>query len=241
MFKKVKKFFRPRLSEKTIKPKKNQRVVLFFNPPLERMLVFSLGTAVFLAALGGLSFLYAPLIKAWANYYLTPPKTETSYQPPTPAISPPPPAPSPSPDYNDFYIFIPKIKASSQVYPNVFVDSQEDYLGILKKGVAHVKGSAFPGKGKTTYLFAHSTNTPINAVRYNAVFFLLNQLENDDLTILFFNGERYKYKVFDKKVVGPEETDYFYYSGPEETLILQTCWPPGTTWKRLLVFAKKIS
>lgn len=24
----------------------------------------------------------------------------------------------------------------------------------------------------------------------------------------------------------------------EETLILQTCWPPGTTWKRLLVFAK---
>ena len=109
-------------------------------------------------------------------------------------------------NYDDFFISIPKIKAEAQIFPHIPVDKKEEYLPVLQKGVAHARGSAFPGMGKTIYLFAHSTNLPLNVVRYNAVFFLLNQLKTDDSIVLTFNGQQYSYRVFDQRTVAADET-----------------------------------
>jgi len=229
----LKQFFDPKLMNKVARPGKRRKNLLFYNPPQWRTFIFGLGSGLFFLAIGVLIFFYTPLIKAIINYNFTPRQTETSYQPPAPPVSP-------SPDYSDFYIYIPKIKASSPIFPNISMSDEKAYLKILEKGVAHAEGSGLPGEKKTVYLFAHSTNSPFNAVRYNAVFFLLNQIKPDDDIILFFNGNRFKYKVYEKRIVASDRTEYLDWSNPSEDLILQTCWPPGTTWKRLLVFARKV-
>lgn len=146
------------------------------------------------------------------------------------------------PDPN-FSLIIPKIHAKSKIVADVDASDEIQYMEALKAGVAHAKGTKFPGSNGTVYLFAHSTDSPINILRYNAVFYLLRELEPNDEIQVYFSGVKHRYLVFDKKIVEPTDVSYLSpFSGDgKELLILQTCWPPGTTFKRLLVFARKIS
>lgn len=138
-----------------------------------------------------------------------------------------------------FSIVIPKIDANSRIIENVDASSPKAYLPALKKGVAQAAGSATPNEKGTTYLFAHSTDNFWDVGQYNAVFYLLKNLELGDSVVLFYQNKRYDYKVTDKKIVDPTEVGYIVNSKKTDTqVILQTCWPPGTTWKRLLVIAK---
>ncbi len=138
-----------------------------------------------------------------------------------------------------FSILIPKIGASSQVFANVDAENREEFLPVLQKGVAHAKGSVFPGHPGNTYLFAHSADNWWDVGNYNAVFYTLNNLSENDEIIIFFENRRYNYKVTKKLVSDPD--DITYLTAPQEgpnQLILQTCWPPGTTWKRLYIVAE---
>ncbi len=136
-----------------------------------------------------------------------------------------------------FSIVIPKIAANAKILPNVDVSDEKTYLEALKKGVAHAQGTAFPGEGGHIFLFAHSTDYFWNVGTYNAVFYLLYKLEKGDEVNLFYKGQRYVYKVIDKTIVDPSQVEYLTRKSNREFLTLQTCWPPGTTFKRLLVFA----
>ena len=139
----------------------------------------------------------------------------------------------------DFSIVIPKIKASAPIVEGVDPFNSIKYLTALKNGVAQASGTAYPGEVGNVYLFAHSTDAFFNVGRYNAVFFLIRHLNKGDEVDIYYRGNRYKYIVYDKKVVEPEDTKYFgsLVEG-EKTLTLQTCYPPGTTLKRLVVLAK---
>ena len=75
-----------------------------------------------------------------------------------------------------FSVVIPKINASSNVIANVDVSRKQEYLEALQKGVAHAKGTNFPGQNGSIFLFSHSTDSPLNFARYNAIFYLLKQL-----------------------------------------------------------------
>jgi sortase A len=140
-----------------------------------------------------------------------------------------------------FSIVIPKIEAASNVVANVDTSNQEEYVKALQKGVAHARGTYFPGQGKNIYLFAHSTDADYNVARYNAVFYLLRKLETGDRVIVYFADEKYEYEVTEKAVVPANDTSWLTTQKSDETLILQTCDPPGTNWKRLLVIAKPVS
>jgi len=144
------------------------------------------------------------------------------------------PAPDP-----DFSIVIPKISASAKVFPNISPADEKEYLTALKNGVAHAEGTALPGQKGNIYLFAHSTNLETNIPRYNAVFYHLDKLEEGDQIVIFFAGRVHFYRVKEKKLTPASDVSYFEPQDKEEVLILQTCWPPGTTLDRLLVFAKK--
>lgn len=138
-----------------------------------------------------------------------------------------------------FSIVIPKIGANAKVFENTDSTKESEYLAVLQKGVAHAKGTAFPGLNGNIYLFAHSADNWWNVGRYNAIFYLLKELKPPDDVIIFFLGKRYDYIVYDTKIVESTEVSQIQPNiGGGEKLILQTCWPPGTTWKRLLVFAK---
>lgn len=137
-----------------------------------------------------------------------------------------------------FSLLIPKIGVNSKVLANVSPTDDSQYNKALKVGVAHAAGTFFPGEKGTVYLFGHSTDFIWNVPRFNAVFYLLKELKEGDEIDVFYEGKRYIYKVSDKEIVDPSSVFYLKPKWGEEKVILQTCWPPGTTWKRLLIFAQ---
>jgi len=145
------------------------------------------------------------------------------------------------PEDPNFSIVVPKIGANARIISNVDASDEKIYLDALNKGVAQVMGTAFPGEGRHIFLFAHSTDYFWNVGTYNAIFYLLNKLEPKDEVNLFYKGQRYVYKVVDKKIVDPSQVEYLTRKTNREFLTLQTCWPTGTTLKRLLVFAVRVA
>jgi sortase A len=143
------------------------------------------------------------------------------------------------PSDTDFSILIPKIGASAKIFPNVDPSNPNQFLPILLQGVAHAAGSVFPGMNGNIYLFAHSTDNFWDVGRYNAVFYLLKDLKKGDDVVIFYKNQRYNYVVQKTQIVDPSNVSYLVNSQKQnkQQLILQTCWPPGTTFQRLLVFA----
>lgn len=141
-----------------------------------------------------------------------------------------------------FSIVIPRIGAASKVIINVDPNNETEYLKALQKGIAHAKGSVFPGMMGTSFYFAHSTDSFWNVGRYNAVFYLLKDMQVNDDVYLFFKNYRYNYKVSKTEILDPNDVTLLVNAqkDTEEKLVLQTCWPPGTTWKRFVVIAKPL-
>lgn len=140
----------------------------------------------------------------------------------------------------EFSIVIPKISANSLVQINVDPSNYDEYIGALKNGVAHARGTALPGDSGHMYLFAHSTDNILNVDSYNAVFYLLYKLEPDDRIYIFYKNKKYAYKVVAQSVADPTQVEYITKQSDTPFLTLQTCWPPGTTLKRMLVFATPV-
>jgi len=145
------------------------------------------------------------------------------------------------PEDPNFSIVIPKIGANARIITGVDTANERAYSEALKKGVAQALGTAFPGEGGHVFLFAHSTDYWWNVSSYNAVFYLLGKLVTGDEINIFFKGERYVYHVVGSKVVDPSEVEYITRKTNTEFLTLQTCWPLGTTFKRLLIFATRVA
>ena len=143
-----------------------------------------------------------------------------------------------TPPNKDFAIVIPKIRAVAPVIKNVDPYNKNVFLPALKKGVAHAKGTSLPSENGNVYLFAHSTDAFYNVGTYNAVFYLIGKLEKNDEVKIYYNNIEYSYRVTEKKVVNANDSHYLIQKTNEKILTLQTCYPPGTTLKRLVVIAK---
>ena len=141
---------------------------------------------------------------------------------------------------NEFRLIIPKINANSKVIANVDAFNDEVYIPFLKVGIAHAQNTALPGEIGNIYLFAHSSDSPWNISRYNAEFYLLNKLKTGDVILIYYKGFKYEYGVVNKKVVSGSDLSVFDQAKEQKLLTLQTCWPPGTTWKRLIVVAEQL-
>ncbi|OGK31082.1 hypothetical protein A3F29_03995 [Candidatus Roizmanbacteria bacterium RIFCSPHIGHO2_12_FULL_33_9] len=144
------------------------------------------------------------------------------------------------PEDPSFSVVIPKIGANAKVIPNVNAANKDEYLQALQKGIAHTRGTAYPGEGGHIFLFAHSTDYFWNVGNYNAVFYLLYKLEKSDEINIVYKGKRYVYRVIGTQIVDPSQVEFIRRKSNREFLTLQTCWPPGTTLKRLLVFAARV-
>ncbi|MFC1711890.1 sortase [Patescibacteria group bacterium] len=138
----------------------------------------------------------------------------------------------------DFSLVIPEIGVNSLVFPNIDSGNEKEYLAVLRNGVAHAKNSKLPDQPGVTYIFAHSTDTFYNISHYNAQFFLLRKLEAGVDVLMYYKNKKYHYKVIEKLIIEPEFVDSTVKSLTGNRLVLQTCYPPGTTLKRLLVIAK---
>ena len=137
-----------------------------------------------------------------------------------------------------FSLVIPKIDAKANVISNVDTTNKAEYLDALSKGISHAKGTYFPGQDGRVFLFSHSTDSPVNFTRFNAIFYLLKELEEGDEIIIYFADKKHVYEVKETVITKPTDTSWLMPKSGEEELVLMTCDPPGTTWNRLLVIAK---
>jgi sortase A len=140
----------------------------------------------------------------------------------------------------DFSLVIPSLGVNSLVFPGIDSGNPKIYLPVLKNGVAQAKGSSLPDQPGPVFIFGHSTDSFYNIVRYNAAFYLLNKLNPGDTAYIYYHQRKYIYKVEEKKIVNPDEVSSFVAGIKKNTLVLQTCWPPGTTLKRLLIISTPI-
>ncbi len=138
----------------------------------------------------------------------------------------------------NFGIVIPKIGANARVIPNVNPYDVKEYQYQLTKGVAHARGTVYPGQVGNIFIFSHSSVNFYEARRYNSVFYLLNKMKKGDEIYLAYKGEKFTYKVTDKKIVDASDIQYLNSNYQGKKLTLMTCWPAGTTLKRLLIFAE---
>lgn len=236
-------FFRVTPKKRTLRLKKKSGIV-YSNPGSFKRMLFLTGNFLFLMAMLFLFYLYWPLTKALVVYRLNTNKTTRASN--REIIKTITDEELKSNQINDksYWVQIPKILARADVVVNVSPFNQKEYSKVLSNNViAQAAGTDVPGggKGKSTFIFAHSSQEGISMVRNNSVFYLLGELSNDDVIIIDYKGKIYTYQIYDKKIVSPYETSYINYKKyDEEILILQTCWPIGTDWRRLLVFAKRL-
>lgn len=142
------------------------------------------------------------------------------------------------PASRDFGIVIEKINLNAPIVKNVSVTNEAEYKEALQNGVAHAKGSALPGEPGVFYLFAHSSVDFWALGKYATVFNLLPKMEVGDSITIFYQGKEYRYKVTKKEIVRGFATKFLNpaFNRPP-LLVLQTCYPIGTTLNRLLITA----
>ncbi|MBI2464990.1 sortase [Candidatus Shapirobacteria bacterium] len=237
-------FFRPVPKRRTIKLIKKSGV-LFNDPGKLGRSLFHLGNGLLIGALLYTIYLYYPLADAVLAYWQISQNTS-----PTVVISgEPTSAPIPTPTVTEigtteYSISIPKIGAYASIVDGISPFDQKAYSQVLKdRVVAQAKGSSRPGmgNGSSTFIFAHSTEQGLSMVRQNAIFYLLGELKDGDVFFVNDKGKIFTYKVYMRKIVNASEIEYLKYSDPsKEVLIMQTCWPLGTDWKRLLVFGERV-
>ena len=136
-----------------------------------------------------------------------------------------------------FYIEIPKLNLYEKVQANVDPNNVKEYQVALEEGVAHALNSAFPGENKLIYIFGHSTNGAWNVEAYNAVFYQIKELKSGDQIILHLGDQQFTYQVSEQNIVKDNDAAFVNDRQNENILLLQTCWPPGTSWQRLFISA----
>lgn len=141
----------------------------------------------------------------------------------------------------EYGIVIEKINANAKIVPNIDPGNENQYIKALGEGVAEALGSTPPGVPGNLYLFSHSTDAPWNIIRFNAIFYLLKELEPGDKIIIFYKNRRYDYVVFDKTIAKPDDVTFLVNRYDAPVLTLQTCDPPGTLLNRLVIRAKLVS
>lgn len=205
-----------------------------------------IGLSLLSLSLGGITQITLPPVRLEASYYIAKAKAyiATKNEKPMPPAIPVVYNPLIQPDgtvmepiNKDFSIVIPKVGINASVMPAVNPGDSKAYEEALKVGVAHASTSFFPNEDGTVYLFSHSTNYEWFVKDLNAVFYLLKNLNVGDQIVLVYKGTLYTYKLREKRVVSPSEVSFMAPIPGTKALILQTCWPPGSTTERLLIFA----
>lgn len=138
-------------------------------------------------------------------------------------------------------IIIPKINVEIPVVYDEPSIQEDAVQKALERGVLHYATTPNPGEKGNTVIFGHSSNNILNSGKYKFAFVLLSRLEKNDTFMLEKNGVRYVYKVFERKVVPPNDLSVLKNHGDKSTATLITCDPPGTSINRLVVTGEQIS
>ncbi len=139
-------------------------------------------------------------------------------------------------------VIIPKINVQIPVVYDVNTIDENQIENSLEDGVVHYPTTVLPGQQGNTAFFGHSSNNIFNPGKYKFAFVLLHELVPGDTFYLTYNKTVYTYKVFDKRIVPPNDVSVLNnVPGKTATATLITCDPPGTSNNRLIVWGEQIS
>ncbi len=139
--------------------------------------------------------------------------------------------------HRDFGLVIPAIYLNEPIIADVDPNDEAMYTQALKKGIAHAAGTANPGDVGIGYYFAHSSSPALKS-QYNAVFYTLGKLKKADQIFVWKDQKKFTYSVTEIKETSPDDVSFLEGTPGAQSIVLQTCWPAGSTAKRLLVFAQ---
>ncbi len=145
---------------------------------------------------------------------------------------------------SSIFIYIPKINVLAPIIlTNSF--NEKDIQKDLEKGVVLYKNTGyFEKEGKPT-IIGHSSAFPWYRGKYGSVFALLNKLEKNDEVVILENAKSentkiHRYKVKNKVTASVRDVNNLIKNEKNDgtILILISCWPIGTDWKRIVVIAE---
>ncbi len=146
-------------------------------------------------------------------------------------------------------IIIEKIGVSAPVVFNMG-DTQDHIYSGLERGAVHLDDSPKPGERGTSFVFGHSSAFPWYSGKYGSVFSLLSELQSGDtIYVRYSDGRMFRYIVKDSIIFNPFASifnavpsihDIAVLNHPDpksNTLVLISCWPVGTNYKRIAIEA----
>ncbi|HEY6580386.1 MAG TPA: sortase [Rubrobacter sp.] len=116
----------------------------------------------------------------------------------------------------------------------VYDAPESGYDRALHDGTLHVRGTGFPWqRNANVYIAGHRVGYP--GTKSNLVFWDLNRLqEGDEIFLTDSDGTRYTYRVFEKRIISPDDVSILRPIKGKNIVSLQTCTLPDYS-HRLIV------
>ncbi len=163
----------------------------------------------------------------------------------TPTISPAP-VTSPIPEKtviktsDSAILTVSKIGVSAPIVFGVS-DNIKNIYDNLSRGVVHYSPSPKPGEKGASIILGHSSDYPWKKNAYGSVFALLGKLApGDRLQVQYDNGTVLTFEVKQSLIFAPFSKDSRLEKiegSMDSSLVLVSCWPVGTAYKRIAVEA----
>ena len=111
----------------------------------------------------------------------------------------------------------------------------------LNRSLIHYGGTGLPGEYGSAVIFGHSI-LPVfyDPTSYRAIFSTLPTLKEGAKITVNYDGVEYTYEVIDKYITEPTDVSVLEQRYDNSYLILVTCYPPGTYYKRIAVRARLV-
>jgi len=121
--------------------------------------------------------------------------------------------------------------------------SNEDVIyDNLEDGVVHYDSSVKPGLKGVAIILGHSSAFPWYKGDYGAVFALLNKLQPGDKVLVQYSDGRTFTFVVQKSIIfnplGDEDRLKEFEQTSKRSIVLLSCWPVGTNYRRIAVQAE---
>jgi LPXTG-site transpeptidase (sortase) family protein len=128
----------------------------------------------------------------------------------------------------DNRIYIPSVKINAKILEGATNEN-------LIFDVAHIEGTASPGEKGNFVILGHNKSH-----LSNLLFTFLYKTKTGDLVAVDYKKKRYIYKIKKIKIVDPDKEPEEIKPMKETRLTLITCYPPNTSYYRLIVIAKPL-
>lgn len=147
---------------------------------------------------------------------------------------------------NQATLVIDNIRARAPIIFNTSTTSvgNKDIYKQLENGVVHYSTTPKPGERGTAVILGHSSAYPWYRGDYGSVFALLSKLApGERFQVNYSDGRIFTFEVKQSLVFNPLEDDSRLTAMEQSSrpsIILVSCWPVGTDYRRLAVRAELV-